>query len=247
MATLEACVGQQNKLVSEPPLAATDGYEQLVEADQRFRAALGQAIAAGGESHRGGRGHSAIEAAAHETAPVGSPISWRWNARSEAILRSIEYPLLPRLLVLVGSISKARGVPVENSSQPMSSCWRGRCRTATACCGHCRCRPAPGRGMVPVRRALTLGPCCGYQAGAKAPSETNHLSAPYRTLLIGICVRDIPRAGSHGFSSERKFSNPQTSFRNEHVEALGIFPNRALCGSPYTTRNNMEHPHANFG
>jgi hypothetical protein len=56
MATLEAMsrddnfrVGQQNKLVSEPPLAAPDEYEQLVQADQRFRAALGQAIAAGGE------------------------------------------------------------------------------------------------------------------------------------------------------------------------------------------------------
>ena len=41
--------GQQNKLVSEPPIAAPDEHAQLVEADQRFRAALGQAIAAGGE------------------------------------------------------------------------------------------------------------------------------------------------------------------------------------------------------
>ena len=56
MTTLEAMsrednfrVGQQNKLVAEPPLALPDEYEQLVEADQRFRAALGQAIAAGGE------------------------------------------------------------------------------------------------------------------------------------------------------------------------------------------------------
>src|SRR5262245_24618664 len=56
MATLEAMSshhnfrpGQQNKLVSEPPIAAPDEHAQLVEADQRFRAALGQAIAAGGE------------------------------------------------------------------------------------------------------------------------------------------------------------------------------------------------------
>jgi hypothetical protein len=56
MATLEAMSshhnfrpGQQNKLVSEPPIAAPDEHAQLVEADQRFQAALGQAIAAGGE------------------------------------------------------------------------------------------------------------------------------------------------------------------------------------------------------
>ena len=56
MATLEAMSshrnfrpGQQNKLISEPPIAAPDEHAQLVEADQRFRAALGQAIAAGGE------------------------------------------------------------------------------------------------------------------------------------------------------------------------------------------------------
>jgi hypothetical protein len=36
--------GQQNKLVSEPPIAAPDEHAQFVEADQRFRAALGQAI-----------------------------------------------------------------------------------------------------------------------------------------------------------------------------------------------------------
>src|SRR5262249_43943010 len=41
--------GQQNKLVSEPPIAAPDEHAQLVEADQRFRAALCQAIAAGGD------------------------------------------------------------------------------------------------------------------------------------------------------------------------------------------------------
>ena len=41
--------GQRNKLVSEPPIAAPDEHAHLVEADQRFRAALGQAIAAGGE------------------------------------------------------------------------------------------------------------------------------------------------------------------------------------------------------
>jgi len=54
MATLEAMSshhnfrpGRQNKLVSEPPIAAPDEHAQLVEADQRFQAALGQAIAAG--------------------------------------------------------------------------------------------------------------------------------------------------------------------------------------------------------
>ena len=56
MATLEAMSshhnfrrGQQNKLVSEPPIAAPDEHAQFVEADQRFRAAVGQAIAAGAE------------------------------------------------------------------------------------------------------------------------------------------------------------------------------------------------------
>jgi hypothetical protein len=56
MATLEAMSshhnfrpGQRNKLVSAPPIAAPDEHAHLVEADQRFRAALGQAIAAGGE------------------------------------------------------------------------------------------------------------------------------------------------------------------------------------------------------
>ena len=56
MATLEAMSshhnfrpGQRNKLVLEPPIAAADEHAHLVEADQRFQAALGQAIAAGGE------------------------------------------------------------------------------------------------------------------------------------------------------------------------------------------------------
>jgi hypothetical protein len=56
MATLEGMSshynfrpGQRNKLVSEPPIAAPDEHVQLVEADQRFRTALGQAIAAGDE------------------------------------------------------------------------------------------------------------------------------------------------------------------------------------------------------
>jgi hypothetical protein len=49
MATLDAMgshynfrPGQQNKLVSEPPIAAPDDHAHLVEADQRFRAGLGQ-------------------------------------------------------------------------------------------------------------------------------------------------------------------------------------------------------------
>ena len=56
MATLEAMSrhhnfrpGQRNKLVSEPPIATPEEHAQLVKADQRFRAALGQSIAAGGE------------------------------------------------------------------------------------------------------------------------------------------------------------------------------------------------------
>ena len=56
MATLEAMSshynfrpGQQSKLVAEPPVAGPDEHAQLVEADQRFQAALDQAIAAGGE------------------------------------------------------------------------------------------------------------------------------------------------------------------------------------------------------
>lgn len=36
---------QQNKLVSEPPIAAPDDHARLVEADQRFQAALDRAIA----------------------------------------------------------------------------------------------------------------------------------------------------------------------------------------------------------
>jgi hypothetical protein len=43
------CILVGDKLVSEPPIAVPDEHAQLVEADQRFRAALGQAIAAGGE------------------------------------------------------------------------------------------------------------------------------------------------------------------------------------------------------
>jgi len=40
----------ESKLVSEPPIGAPgDERAQLVEADQRFQAALEQAIAAGGE------------------------------------------------------------------------------------------------------------------------------------------------------------------------------------------------------
>ena len=35
--------------MSESPIAAPEEHAPLVEADQRFRAALGQAIAAGGE------------------------------------------------------------------------------------------------------------------------------------------------------------------------------------------------------
>jgi hypothetical protein len=41
--------GQQNKLVSEPPIAAPDDHAHLVEADQRFQAALDVAIATGAE------------------------------------------------------------------------------------------------------------------------------------------------------------------------------------------------------
>ena len=41
--------GQQNKLVLEPPIAAPDHHAQLVEADERFRAAMAEAIVAGGE------------------------------------------------------------------------------------------------------------------------------------------------------------------------------------------------------
>ena len=40
---------QGSKLISEPPVAAPDERARQVEADQRFLAALGQAIAAGHE------------------------------------------------------------------------------------------------------------------------------------------------------------------------------------------------------
>jgi hypothetical protein len=41
--------GQGNKLILEPPIAATDEHARLVEADERFQAALSQAIATGNE------------------------------------------------------------------------------------------------------------------------------------------------------------------------------------------------------
>jgi hypothetical protein len=56
MATLEAMSSyrdvhpeQQNKLASGPAIAAPENEHVRVEADQRFRAALAQAIALGGE------------------------------------------------------------------------------------------------------------------------------------------------------------------------------------------------------
>jgi len=53
MATFEAMSGhrhgQGSKLIEAPPVAAPDEHAQLVEADLRFQAALGQAIATGGE------------------------------------------------------------------------------------------------------------------------------------------------------------------------------------------------------
>ena len=50
MATLEA-MSRFRKYRGKlgPPIAAPDEHEQQVRADQRFRAALGQAITAGGE------------------------------------------------------------------------------------------------------------------------------------------------------------------------------------------------------
>jgi hypothetical protein len=47
MATLEAMNG--SKLILEPPIAAPDEHAQFVEAEQRFQAALAQAIATGDE------------------------------------------------------------------------------------------------------------------------------------------------------------------------------------------------------
>jgi len=40
---------QGSKLILEQPVAAPDGYAELVKADQRFQAALDVAIATGGE------------------------------------------------------------------------------------------------------------------------------------------------------------------------------------------------------
>jgi hypothetical protein len=40
--------------------------------------------------------------------------------------------------------------------------------------------------------------------------------------------RQCARVRFHGFLSERKFSIHKSSLRNVHVEAMGIFPNRAL-------------------
>jgi hypothetical protein len=41
--------GQGNKLIFEPPIATADEHARLVEADQRFQAALDVAIATGAE------------------------------------------------------------------------------------------------------------------------------------------------------------------------------------------------------
>ena len=52
IATLDAMSGhrhEQGNKILEPPIAAPDEHARLVEADQRFQAALGQAIAAGDE------------------------------------------------------------------------------------------------------------------------------------------------------------------------------------------------------
>src|SRR5262249_24557407 len=40
--------------------------------------------------------------------------------------------------------------------------------------------------------------------------------------------------------------DPQSCLRNVHVEAVRIFLNRTPYGLPYTTRNNMENPDANY-
>jgi hypothetical protein len=84
MATLEAMSshhnfrpGQQNKLVSEPPIAAPDELAQLVEADQAVPGCARSGHCCGRRAHRGGRGHGAIEAA-HETAPVGRVV-FHWS------------------------------------------------------------------------------------------------------------------------------------------------------------------------
>jgi hypothetical protein len=53
MATLEAMGShrhdQGNKLILEPPIAASEEHARLIEADQRFQAALDVAIATGRE------------------------------------------------------------------------------------------------------------------------------------------------------------------------------------------------------
>jgi len=63
--------GQQNKLLLEPPLGVPDDYEQLVRANQRFQAALEQAIAAR-RTQAGGRSHGDIEEASAHQAFLGA-------------------------------------------------------------------------------------------------------------------------------------------------------------------------------
>src|SRR5262249_60902638 len=63
--------GHQNKLVSEPPIATPDDHAQLVEADQRFQAALDKAIATGPERIAAVDGTAALE-------PRTKPPEHRW-------------------------------------------------------------------------------------------------------------------------------------------------------------------------
>src|SRR5262249_50078661 len=100
----------------------------------------------------------------------------------------------------------------------------------------------------PPRARVVPGPGPLWSAGRGTYSLRQHLANAAMAASPGVGInRQCNHVRFSWLSSDRKFSNPQTSLRNVHVEALRIFPNPALCGLPYTTRNNMEHPHANFG
>jgi len=59
--------GQRNKLVSEPPIAASEEHARLIRSRSALPGCARSGHCCGGRAHRDGRGHGAIELAAHET------------------------------------------------------------------------------------------------------------------------------------------------------------------------------------
>ena len=100
----------------------------------------------------------------------------------------------------------------------------------------------------------------GHAAAAPPSSDMNSRDCSF-DHLVGAGEqhgRDFEAKGLRGYPRRcarvswlfirTQIFDPQSSLRNVHVEALRIILDRTLCGSPYTTRINMENPHANcFG